>query len=199
MINLLPPEYAASIRYGRQNSKLIVWLGGLLGSIVVLAIILAAGWIYMNQEGQDLQKGIDATNQQLQEQNLSKVQADAKEITGDINVIDKVLSQEIQFSGLIQSIGSYMPPGAVLGTLSLSDKVTGSIDLSANTKDYASAAQVAVNLSDPKDELFSKVDIINISCDSAAEKAYKCSATFRALFSKTAQTKFLSVPVGSKS
>jgi len=114
-------------------------------------------------------------------------------------VIDKVLSQEIQFSGLIQSIGSYMPAGAVLGTLSLSDKVTGSIDLSANTKDYASAAQVAVNLSDPKDDLFSKVDIINISCNSAAEKTYKCSATFRALFSKTAQTKFLSSPTGSKS
>jgi Tfp pilus assembly protein PilN len=199
MINLLPPEYAASIRYGRQNTKLLGWLAGLLGAILVLAIILFVGWIYMNQEAKDLQKGIDATNQQLQIQNLSKVQADAKEITGDINVIDKVLSQEIQFSGLIQSIGSYMPSGAVLGTLSLSDKVTGSIDLSANTKDYASAAQVAVNLSDPKDELFSKVDIINISCDSAAEKAYKCSATFRALFSKTAQTKFRSVPAGSKS
>jgi Tfp pilus assembly protein PilN len=198
MINLLPPQYAASIRYGRQNTKLIVWLAGLVGAIAVLVIILAVGWIYMDHEANNLQKGIDATNQQLQSQNLSKVQADAKEITGDINVIDKVLSQEIQFSGLIQSIGSYMPPGAVLGTLSLSDKVTGSIDLSANTKDYASAAQVAVNLSDPKDELFSKVDIINISCDSAAQKAYKCSATFRALFSKTAQTKFLSVPIGNK-
>jgi Tfp pilus assembly protein PilN len=199
MINLLPPDYAASIRYGRQNTKLLGWLAGLVGAILVLVIILFVGWIYMNQEAKDLQKGIDATNQQLQSQNLSKVQADAKEITGDINVIDKVLSQEIQFSGLIQSIGSYMPPGAVLGTLSLSDKVTGSIDLSANTKDYASAAQVAVNLSDPKDELFSKVDIINISCDSAAQKTYKCSSTFRALFSKTAQTKFLSVPAGSKS
>lgn len=199
MINLLPPQYAASIRYGRQNAKLLGWLAGLLGAIIVLVIILAVGWIYMDHEAKDLQKGIDATNQQLQSQNLSKVQADAKEITGDINVIDKVLSQEIQFSGLIQSIGSYMPAGAVLGTLSLSDKVTGSIDLSANTKDYASAAQVAVNLSDPKDDLFSKVDIINISCNSAAEKTYKCSATFRALFSKTAQTKFLSSPTGSKS
>ena len=196
MINLLPPEYAASIRYGRQNTKLLGWLAGLLGAILVLAIILFIGWIYMNQEAKDLQKGIDTTNQQLQSQNLSKVQADAKEITGDINVIDKILHQEVRFSGLIQSIGSYMPPGAVLGTLSLSDKVTGSIDLSANTKDYASAAQVAVNLSDPKDELFSKVDIINISCNSAAEKTYKCSATFRALFSEAAQTKFLSVPAG---
>jgi Tfp pilus assembly protein PilN len=198
MINLLPPQYAASIRYGRQNTKLLGWLAGLIGAILVLAIILAIGWIYMDHEANDLQKGIDTTNQQLQDQNLSKVQTDAKEITGDINVIDKVLNQEVQFSGLIQSIGSYMPAGAVLGTLSLSDKVTGSIDLSANTKDYASAAQVAVNLSDPKDELFSKVDILNISCNSAAEKTYKCSATFRALFSKAAQTKFLSAPTGNK-
>jgi Tfp pilus assembly protein PilN len=197
MINLLPPEYAASIRYGRQNSKLLGWLIGLFGAIVILLIILGVGWIYMNQEAKDLQKGIDATNQQLQNQSLSKVQSDAKEITGDINVIDKVLSQEIQFSGLIQSIGGLMPPGAVLGTLSLSDKVSGAIDLTANTKDYASAAQIAVNLGDQKDDLFSKVDIVNISCGTVPDKVYQCSSTFRALFSKDAQTKYLSVPSGN--
>lgn len=198
MINLLPPEYAASIRYGRQNTKLLGWLTGLAGAILVLVVILVVGWVYMDQEGKDLQKGIDATNQQLQSQNLSRVQSDAKEITGDINVIDKILSQEIQFSGLIQQIGSLMPPGSVLGTLSLSDKVTGAIDLTANTKDYASAAQVAVNLGDPKDDLFSKVDIVNISCGNIPDKVYQCSSTFRALFSKDAQTKYLSVPSGSK-
>lgn len=199
MINLLPPTRAAAIRYGRQNTTLRVWLAGVALAIVGLIIILAGGWVYIDHQSKAYQKDISSTNQQLQTQNVDTVKADAKEITGDINVIDKVLSQEIHFSDLIQAIGSYMPPGTVLGTLSLSDKVTGTLDLTANAKDYASAAQIAVNLSDKKDDLFSKVDIISISCGTTIQTTYKCSSTFTALFSKDAQTKFLGVPTGAKS
>jgi Tfp pilus assembly protein PilN len=198
MINLLPPSRAAAIRYGRQNATLRVWLAGAALAIAGLIIILAGGWVYIDHQSAAFRKDINGTNQQLQTQNIDKVKADAKEITGDINVIDKVLSQEIHFSDLIQAIGSYMPPGTVLGSLSLSDKVSGTLDLSANARDYASAAQIAVNLSDQKDDLFSKVDIISISCGSTIDKTYKCSATFRALFSKAAQTRFLGVATGSQ-
>jgi Tfp pilus assembly protein PilN len=198
MINLLPPQHAAAIRYGRQNTTLRIWLLGAVAAIIGLIIILAGGWVYLNQQSKELQNNITATDKQLQAQNIDKVKADAKEITGDINVIDKVLSQEIHFSSLIQAIGSYMPPGTVLGTLSLSDKVSGSLDLSANATNYASAAQIAVNLSDPKDDLFSKVDIINISCGADPTKVYKCSATYRALFSKSAQTKFMGLATGDQ-
>jgi Tfp pilus assembly protein PilN len=198
MINLLPPRHADAIRYGRQNTVLRGWLIGLAAAIAGLILILAGGWLYMNKQADDLKKNITVTNQQLQAQNLAQVQKDAKEITGDINVINKVLSQEIRFSDLIQSIGNVMPSGTVLGSLSLSNKVTGALDLSANAKDYASAAQIAVNLSDPKNEIFSKVDIININCNSGGGQ-YKCGATFRALFSSTARTKFLNVPTEANS
>lgn len=191
MINLLPPQHAQAIRYGRQNTKLLSWVTGAAIAIIILIIILAGGWFYINQQSKDLRHNLNSTNQQLTDQNLGKVEADAKELTGDINVIDKVLSQEIHFSDLIQAIGSYMPPKAVLSSLTLSDKVTGGLDLSANAKDYASAAQVAVNLNDPQDNLFSKIDIININCGNGANKAYPCNIVLRVLFSKTAQTKFL--------
>lgn len=198
MINLLPPQNVAAIRFGRQNSTLRIWLLGAAVAIVGLIIILAGSWIYLDHQSKGFQTTINASNAQLKAQNIDKVRAESKEITSDINVIDKILSQEIHLSDLIQSIGSYMPPGAVLGSLSLSDKVTGTIDLSANTKDYAGAAQIAVNLSDPKDNLFSKVDIVNISCGSNPETVYKCSSTFRALFSKDAQSRFVGVPAGNK-
>ena len=194
MINLLPPQNVSAIRYGRQNSVLRVWLAGAVVAIVGLVIILAGGWVYLDHQSKGFEKTIAASNNQLKLQNIDKVRAESKEISGDITVIDKILSQEVHYSDLIQSIGSYMPQGAILATLSLNDKVTGSIDLTANTKDYASAAQIAVNLSDPKDDLFSKVDIVSVNCGSAQDKIYKCSATFRALFSKSAQTRFLGVP-----
>ena len=198
MINLLPTAHAESIRYGRQNTKLRNWLLGIAAAIGGLILIVAGGWIYLNQQQRSYRQDIADTNQQLKAQNLSQVQANAKEITGDIRVINKLLGTEVRFSDLIQAIGNDMPPGAVLGSLSLSDKVSGALDLTANTKDYASAAQVAVNLSQAQNDLFSKVDIISISCgQAAANQNYKCNAVYRALFSKAAQTKFLSVAKGS--
>jgi Tfp pilus assembly protein PilN len=196
MINLLPPFHADAIRYGRQNTLLRAWLIGMACAIAGLIVILAGGWVYINQQSNNLQKSIDTTNHQLQIENLSSVQKDAKEITGDINVINKVLSQEVRFSELIQTIGNDMPPGTVLGSLSLSNKVSGGIDLSASAKDYTSLAQVAVNLSDPNNTLFSKVDIVDVNCTSDTSQAYKCNASMRALFSPKAQTKFLNLATG---
>ncbi len=198
MINLLPAAHAESIRYGRQNTSLRNWLIGLAGAIGGLVLIIAGGWVYLGQQQHNLQKDISNTQQELKAQNLTQVQKDAKEITGDIKVINKVLGTEIRFSDLVQSIGKDMPSGTVLSSLSLNNKVNGALDLSANTTDYPSAAQVAVNLSQSSSKIFSKIDIVNVSCGGInPNQAYKCTATYRALFSKDAQTKFLSVAKGN--
>jgi Tfp pilus assembly protein PilN len=196
MINLLPPSHADAIRFGRQNTTLRVWLIGVLAAIGGLIIIVFGGWVYISQQEKGLQRSLNVTNQQLKAQNLTQVQADAKEITGDIRVINQVLSSEIRFSDIIQNIGQLMPQGTVLGSLSL-NKVTGALDLSANAQNYNSAAQIAANLADPKNGLFSKVDVLSVNCSSNVPN-YPCSATFKALFSTDAKTKFLSVPKEGK-
>lgn len=197
MINLLPTAYADSIRFGRQNTKLRVWLAGMCAAILGMVIIIAGGWVYISQQSKTLQRNIDTTNQQLKAQKLSQVQADAKQITGDVRVINRVLSGEVRFSELIQAIGQDMPPGTVLSGLSLSDKITGGLDLTAGALTNNDGAQVAINLSQAQNNLFSKVDIVGITCNSAKGQTYPCTATFRALFSKDAQIRFLSVPKGS--
>lgn len=194
MINLLPADYVSSIRYARRNTVLRSWLIAAVIATGLLIIILVAGWVYINQQSKTLQKHIDSTNQSLKAQNLSQTQNDVKEISGDISVINKLLSQEIDFAKLMDSIGRDMPPGAALSSLSLSNKVNGALDLSSNTVDYASAAQVAANLSDPQNQLFSKVDIVSINCDTSSDKTYKCQSIYRALFSPTTETKFMHVP-----
>lgn len=194
MINLLPPERAAAIRYARQNTRLRVWLIGMAVAILGLIFILLSGWFYIHSQATGLKNDIDLTNQQLKDQNLAKVQADAKEITGDIKVINQVLGSEVRFSDLIQNIGQDMPPGTILSSLQLG-KVVGALDLTANAKDYQSAAQVAANLSDPANGLFTKVDIISIACGAQeGSKAYPCTVSLKALFSGDVKTKFLSVP-----
>jgi len=194
MINLLPPDHAAAIRYGRQNTVLRKWLIGMVAGVVGLGLIMLSGWFYIHRQASSLQQNINVTNAQLSAQNLAKVQADAKEITGDIRVINQVLGSEIRFSDLIQAIGQDMPPGAILGSLSLSN-VSGALDLTASAKDTASAAQVAANLSDPKNGLFSNVDVINVNCTTTVPPTtYPCTTLLKALFSPTVKTKFLSVP-----
>ena len=75
-----------------------------------------------------------------------------------------------------------MPENTVLSNIEIS-KVEGGIDLSAETKDQESATQIQVNLMDPNNKLFDKVDIVSISCGES-NPTYPCRATFRALFTK---------------
>jgi Tfp pilus assembly protein PilN len=198
MINLLPPQHSAQIKYGRRNSSLRLWLIFTAVAIAVLIIIMAVGVVYINGQSKNLNHQIVDSQAQLKAQNLNQVQKDAKEISGDIKVINLVLNQELSFSALLQSIGGLMPARTVLTSLSLSSNVKSSVNLDAATVDPPAAAQIAVNISDPKQDLFSKVDIINVNCDQKKLSVYKCTATLQALFSKNAQKRFLNVPGASK-
>lgn len=197
MINLLPADYGAKLRLVHQNSILRRWLAAALVASVGLALVMAVGRIYIEQQNKNLSRNLNTVQAQLNSQDLATVQKKAKDITNNIKTINQVLAREIRFSGLITQIGSAMPPGAVLSGLTLS-KVDGAIDLSASSRDYSSAAQMAINLNDPKNKIFDKVDIVSINCSAASGSAYPCSGTFRALFSKTTQSQFLNVPKGTQ-
>ena len=195
MINLLPNDYKLHLRYGRLNVRLGQWL---LFSVIIIAglvLILGLGWLYMDQQTKDLDRSIAATQAQLKNQNLEQVRDQADEISQNIKVINQVLSREIRFSSLIQEIGKVMPSGTVLSSLTLSNRVAGAVDLNTNTKNAVAAAQIAVNLSDPKNNLFAKVDIVNVNC-SSEDKPYPCTATLRALFDNKTLERFLNVASG---
>ena len=171
-------------------------MAGAVWAIAGLLVIFAGGWLYMNQQSNKLAGSIADGQRQLKEQNYEQVKEDAKQISGNVRLINQILSREIDFAALIQEIGTVMPPGTVLNTLTLS-KVDGAIDLSVDAKNNANAAQVAVNLSDPKNNIFEKVDIIKINCSTTPEP-YPCNGTFKALFNKKVPSRFLIVQEGTK-
>jgi uncharacterized membrane protein len=194
MINLLPPEYRSKMHYGRLDARLQRWL--VIGVLVIgaMIIVLIAGWFYINKQVTDLNKSVIATQDLLESKSLVNVRKQSEEISQNIKIINKVLGREIRFSALIQEVGKVMPAGTVLGSLSLS-KANGAVDITADTKSYASAAQIAVNLSDPKNNIFAKVDVVSISC-SGDNKTYPCTATYKALFGKDTQIRFLNLASG---
>lgn len=193
MINLLAPTHSADLRYRHHNAMLKRWLITSTIATGGLILIVVAGWLYIANQNRVLTRSINTTKQQLQAQDLTGIQKQASTLTGNIKIINQVLSREIRFSDLIQQIGAVMPSGTVLSSLTLSN-IDGAIDLSTSSKDYTSAVQIAVNLGDSKNNIFQKVDIVNINCSSTSTNAYPCNATFKALFEPTTKNRFLNVP-----
>ncbi|HCM51909.1 TPA: hypothetical protein DIS56_02130 [Candidatus Saccharibacteria bacterium] len=197
MINLIPPAYGQAIRIGRTNTRLMRWLLSVTAAAAGLIVIVGVGWLYLNHQNSKLTKDISSVQQQLDAQNLGEVQKQAQTINSNVKVINQVLNREIRFSNLIQEIGSVLPNGSVLNSLTLS-KVDGAVDLSTGTRDYTAASQIAVNLSDPKNNIFEKVDIVNITCDASPTSTYACNANYKALFSKTTKNRFLNAATGGQ-
>ncbi|MCA9344121.1 MAG: hypothetical protein H6793_02490 [Candidatus Nomurabacteria bacterium] len=182
MINLSPDDYKESLRYARRSSKLLRWVGGTL--IILMAVLLTQliGFTYLKSETKRYQEINASITQDLKNNDLEGTLKTVENISGSLKLIVQVLSKQVLFSELIKQVGSVMPENTVLSNIEIS-KVEGGIDLSAETKDQESATQIQVNLMDPNNKLFDKVDIVSISCGES-NPTYPCRATFRALFTK---------------
>ena len=196
MINLLPPETKQAYRYARRNHTLMHWIVASAFSLAGGALLAGGGFLYLNQSISDVNKRIDSTNQQLTAQNLAGVQKQVTTISNNLKLTVQVLSQEVLFSKLLKQLASVTPNNTILTNLAISQTQTG-VDITAQTTDYAAATQMQVNLADPKNQIFSKADIIGITCSgNTASSKYPCTVTLRALFSS--DNPFLFINDGKK-
>jgi Tfp pilus assembly protein PilN len=184
VINLLPPDTKDAYRYARRNRILLRWASAVAVSLAFAGLLVAGGYLYLRQQINTNQKLITATNKQLEAQNLKGVQKQVTNISGNLKLAVQVLSKEILFSELLKRLGSVTPDNAVLTNLAIA-QTQGGIDITAQTANYNAATQLQLNLSDPKNQIFSKADIVSISCTSGGtgiSSKYPCTATLRALF-----------------
>ena len=187
MINLLPPEMKSSYRYARANVALRKWVVIMAISLVGLGAITTYGLLNLHESSVHYTKTIAASEDYFKKENYEGVQKRVEDISGSFKLVVKVLGQEILFSQLIQQIGATIPAKANLTDLNIS-QTQGALDITANAVDYATATQVQVNLADPKNKIFSKADIINITCNTKTDtngqaSKYPCIISIRALFS----------------
>jgi hypothetical protein len=201
MINLMPPEAKSAILYARRNSRLLHWTVGSLFIIVAMMATVILGGFYIDSAKNSLASSIEITKETITEQKLDQTKQEAEELSQGVKLVVQILSKEVLFSKLIQQLGSLMPEGATLGDIQLSNKVNGALDLTANAVDYQSATQVQVNLEDPSNNLFEKVDTTSINCNEGTSSTtttvntrYKCQIMIKALFDKDAAVTFLANP-----
>jgi Tfp pilus assembly protein PilN len=185
MINLLPNEVKKNYAYARKNVSLRRWAIMFVFAFVGLMAIATYGLLDIQQSVSRYNKTVVTSEAMLQKENYTETQNKIKDTSGSFQLAVKVLEQEILFSKLIKQIGSSIPSNANLTGLNINQS-QGAIDISAIATDYNTATQIQVNLDDPANKIFSKADIISITCnkDSASDPKYPCSVNVRALFSK---------------
>ena len=198
MINLLPPDNKSSYVYARRNVILRRWVVAFLIAFAGLGIIATYGFLNLHQSTKDYQKQVADAEKILQQENFTQTQKQIEDISGSFKLVVKVLSQEVLFSQLLKQIAATIPSKASLTGLTIS-QTTGGIDISAMAPDYNTATQVQVNLADPDNKIFSKADIISITCtrENAPDPARPCTVVVRALFAP--DNPFLFINQGKKS
>ncbi len=197
MINLLPPDTKSNFLYARRNTKLRGWIIALGVAMGGIAVIVVLGQFYLSNVSHNLQAQVDQGNAELQTQKLAETQAQVEDISSSLKLSLSVLSRQVLFSKLLQQIGAAMPSGAALTDLSIT-KVEGGIDLKAGAVDYQTATQVQLNLQDPANKIFSKADILNITCGNQdPEAAYPCAIAVRAQFADNNNFTFIPKSTGA--
>ena len=158
------------------------WVAAFLIALIGSGLIATYGLATMQRSTKTYSQQVDQTQAELQKENLNGTEAQVKDITSNLKLVVQVLSKEVLFSKLLKQIATVIPKKAVLKNLNIS-QTTGAIDITADAIDYQTATQVQVNLQDPNNKIFSKADIVSITCSATAEDtAYPCTVQIRALF-----------------
>lgn len=184
MINLLPTDLKQDYRYARRNVKLVKWAISFVAATLGLVIITGAAWVLMNNAIGTYNSQAASTDAALARQDVAGTEKQVTDISNNLKLMVSILSKEILFSQLLARLGNITPPKVILTGLSIS-QTESAIDITAQTTDYSAAAQLQANLSDPTNQIFSKADIVDISCAKGASVVnpnYPCTANIRALF-----------------
>lgn len=162
---------------------MLLWMSLILVAIIGIVIVTSISLTKINNQQKIYEKRLIAATAYYKNNNLGATRQEIKEAQSNISLANKVMSQNVKFSQIIQQINSSVPRGVKLGGLTI-NKNQGAVDITATAPDYNSATQLQINLSSKSNSVFSKADIVNINCGNNASKSNGCAVTVRALFSK---------------
>ncbi len=198
MINLMPYDDKQNLVYANRNHHIKNWILALLGCSIISAGIILVGYIHLSKTTQRYSEALTTEREQLNQQNPESIKKETETISNNLKLAVQVLSKEILFSRLIERIGQSLPSGTIVTDLSLTQTVTGGIDLTFGATNEQSGTQIQLNLSDPENKIFKTADLNNIQCapvtasTSLIDQQYPCKVSIRALFSDNNDFGFIS-------
>jgi len=201
MINLLPPAVKENILYGRRNRLLFRWIVAMLVVLIGVSAMIVLGQIYINKNIKSLQSVEKITKERMARQNVEVTQKELQTLSNNFTVVTRLLSRQILISKILTKIGNIMPNDAYLNDINLSADSTF-LDLNVLAKSREAATQAFINISDPKNGLFDKSDLVSVNhnavsatggnISSSTSTGYPYSATIRVTFKTDSSFYFLS-------
>jgi Tfp pilus assembly protein PilN len=187
MINLLPPDLKQGYKYARYNRRLLHWIVAFVVAIAGVAAITVSGMFLMQNSINTYKSRISSAEAQLASQNLTSIQSQVTTISNNLKLMVKVLSKEILFSKLLTQLGAVTPPNVELTGLTIS-QAQSAIIITAQAANYNAATQLQANLASPSNQIFSKSDLVSVTCVSGASLQalpnpnYPCTVNIQAVF-----------------
>ena len=148
------------------------------------------GQFYIKQNVQNQQNVAKTTQDRLASQNFETTKKDLTALSNNVKTIVQILSKQLLFSKMLTTIGGILPAGTALSDMTLATS-DSAIDLSIAATDRATATQAFVNINDPKNNFFSKADLLSIVCESSSTKKYPCTAQVRVVLKNDSSFYFL--------
>jgi Tfp pilus assembly protein PilN len=184
MINLIPNDLRDERVYGRRNRLLIGYILALLLTAVIVATIMVGSLRFVGADEANLKNSITAN--QAQVTTLEAKIKDLSTISSRLDTANKLQDSSIIFSDLIPSIGSLLPAGSVLTSLSLSGGNFDPLTLNIRMSSANLAPVLQRNLVDS--ELFEAADIVSIASGESDEQ-YGVTVALSASFTGSAEAK----------
>lgn len=187
MINLLPPDAKDDALYGRRNRKLVFTAAGICAMILALGALTLFGQFYLSRSEKQFKSSGQVVEQRIKDQKLEDSQKSLEALAANFKIASQLLGKQILFSKLFPKLAEITPTGAFVRQVSIDDNDTYlQFEISAPTRELAN--QGYINVSDSKNGLFEKADLLDISCADSSEKSSSgdttlpCKATVKALF-----------------
>lgn len=179
MINLLPPETKREFRAAHANTALIRYITFLGISMAFLAVACSVTYMFL--------LSAKTTNEELSKtaSTIKSSQSSYQNQTDNLNVSTSILSRKITYSNIITSLGSVLPAGTILKSLTLDSSTIGStydIQIMARSADLEPNLKNTINGS----PLFSNYKLISTETDSTNPPEYPITLNVNVVMNKAA-------------
>jgi hypothetical protein len=152
MINLLPTDYKENIQYGRKNSKVLSWLTAVIFGIVILLLTALVGQLTIRASIAQVSSQKTDLENKLKDSSAAKTEASYNDFITGISNVKKIYQQQILYSRLIRKLGTLLPPGTKLTTISLADK-DRAINLNFSNDEPGLGPTIQINLENQGDQI----------------------------------------------
>ncbi len=184
MINLLPPAIKKDHKFGRYNRILLGYAVAFFITAILVALIMVGSLRFVAADKQEIQKTISENEELILL--LEKETSNLNKVAKRLDTTYKLFQDSISFSELIPSIGSALPEGVILQSLSLTGGSTDPLSLELSAKDQNLAPVVIRNLAES--DVFEAADVLTI-VPAGSENEYSYSFSVTASFTGSAEAK----------